>query len=83
MNKFVGIDISKETFDIYFEQEGKGCHIKLQQTETDYKILLHLVGKDAIFIMVATGNLSVQCLFTITQCSTLFYQLIANSIVLF
>jgi hypothetical protein len=24
MNKFVGIDISKETFDIYFEQEGKG-----------------------------------------------------------
>jgi transposase len=56
MNKFVGIDIFKETFDIYFEQEGKGCHVKLQQTEKDYKILLHLVGKDAIFIMEATGN---------------------------
>jgi hypothetical protein len=24
MKKFVGIDISKETLDIYFEQEGKG-----------------------------------------------------------
>jgi len=26
MKKFVGIDIPKETFDIYFEQENKGCH---------------------------------------------------------
>jgi hypothetical protein len=33
MNKFVGIDIFKETFDIYFGQEGKGCHVKLQQTD--------------------------------------------------
>jgi len=56
MKKFVGIDISKETFDIYFEQEGKGCHVKLQQTEEDYKVLLRLISKDAICIMEATGN---------------------------
>jgi len=56
VNKFVGIDISKETFDIYFEQEDKGCHVKLQQTQEDYKVLLHLLGKEAICIMEATGN---------------------------
>jgi len=56
VKKFVGIDISKETFDIYFEQEDKGCHVKLQQTEEDYKVLLHLISKDAICIMEATGN---------------------------
>jgi transposase len=56
MKKFVGIDISKETLDIYFEQEGKGCHIKLNQTEKDYKVLLYLIDNDSIFIMEATGN---------------------------
>ena len=56
MKKFVGIDISKETFDIYFEQEDKGCHVKLHQTEEDYKVLLHLIGSDSICIMEATGN---------------------------
>lgn len=56
MKKFVGIDISKETFDIYFEQEDKGSHIKLHQTEEDYKVLLHLIDSDSICIMEATGN---------------------------
>lgn len=56
MKKFVGIDISKETFDIYFEQEGKGSHIKLHQTEEGYKVLLHLIDNDSICIMEATGN---------------------------
>ena len=56
MKKFVGIDISKETFDIYFEQEDKGCHVKLHQTEEDYKVLLHLIGSDPNCIMEATGN---------------------------
>lgn len=56
MKNFVGIDISKETFDVYFEQEPKGCYIKLHQIEADYKVLLHLIGKDAICIMEATGN---------------------------
>ena len=56
MKKFIGIDISKKTFDIYFEQEGKGSHVKLNQTEEDYKILLHLIDHEAICIMEATGN---------------------------
>jgi len=31
VKKFVGIDISKKTFDIYFEQDEKGSHVKLNQ----------------------------------------------------
>jgi len=56
MKSFVGIDISKKTFDIYFEQDGKNCYVKLNQTEEDYKVFLHLIGNDSICIMEATGN---------------------------
>ena len=56
MKTTVGIDISKQSFDVYFEQEGKGCHLKLSQTEQDYQVLIHLIGRDAICIMEATGN---------------------------
>ena len=27
MREFTGIDISKKTFDIYFEQNGQGTHV--------------------------------------------------------
>ena len=56
MNTFVGIDISKKTFDIYFERDGKTCHLNLQQTEQDYKVLLHLIDREATCVMEATGN---------------------------
>ncbi len=56
MNRIVGIDISKQSFDVYFEQAGKGCHLKLSQTEQDYQVLLHLIGQGAICVMEATGN---------------------------
>lgn len=56
MNNVIGIDISKHTFDVYFEQDGQGCHLKLMQTEQDYHVLRHLIGKDAHCFMEATGN---------------------------
>lgn len=56
MKQFVGIDISKKTFDVYFEQEGKGCHVSLQQREQDYQVLLHLIGRNRVCVMEATGN---------------------------
>jgi len=56
MNKFVGIDISKKTFDIYFEHNDNGSHLTLQQREEDYKMLVHLIGNDRICVMEATGN---------------------------
>ncbi len=48
MKKFVGIDISKKTFDVYYEQDGKGNHFDLHQTEESYEVLLHLIGREKI-----------------------------------
>lgn len=56
MTQWVGVDISKHTFDVYFEQAGKGSHFTLSQTEKDYHVLLHLIGKEASLLMEATGN---------------------------
>jgi len=56
MTGFVGIDISKESFDVYFEDDGKGNYVKLKQTEEDYKVLVHLIGLKRICVMEATGN---------------------------
>lgn len=56
MNTIVGIDISKQRFDVYFKQAGKGRHLKLSQTEQDYQVLIHLIGSDATCVMEATGN---------------------------
>jgi transposase len=56
MKKIVGIDISKQSFDVYFEQAGKGSHLKLLQNEQDYQVLIHLIGKESICVMEATGN---------------------------
>jgi hypothetical protein len=41
MKKFVGIDISKETLDIYFEQEGKG---QCQQVKRNILIPIEFFG---------------------------------------
>jgi transposase len=56
MNTIVGIDISKQSFDVYFEKEEQGSHLKLLQTEQDYQVLLHLIGKGSTCVMEATGN---------------------------
>ena len=54
MREFTGIDISKKTFDIYFEQNGQGTHVCFNQNEQDYKRFINLIGKERICIMEAT-----------------------------
>lgn len=56
MLEFVGIDISKDTFDFYFEQQGRAMHWQLQQTEADYEIFIKLIGSSRCCVMEATGN---------------------------
>ncbi len=56
MRNFVGIDISKQTFDVYFEQSGRGNHVNLKQSEEGYQVLCHLIGRERICVMEATGN---------------------------
>lgn len=45
MMEFVGIDISKDTFDFYFEQDGWAMQQQLQQKEADYETLIKLIGQ--------------------------------------
>jgi len=56
MSQFVGIDISKETFDVYFENDDKSNYVKLNQTADGYKILISLIGRDRVCVMESTGN---------------------------
>jgi len=67
MTGFVGIDISKESFDVYFEHEGKGNYVKLNQTEADYKVLVHLIGLKRICVMEATGNYHLKLVYHLYQ----------------
>ena len=60
MREFTGIDISKKTFDIYFEQNGQGTHVCFNQNEQDYKRFINLIGNERICIMEATGNYHVK-----------------------
>ncbi|MBN4082542.1 transposase [Mariprofundus ferrooxydans] len=60
MSKFVGIDISKLTFDVYFKHEGKGNYIKLNQTVEGYKVLISLIGRNRVCVMESTGNYHVK-----------------------
>lgn len=60
MSQFVGIDISKESFDVYFEDDGKGNYVKLSQTVDGYKILISLIGRNRICVMESTGNYHVR-----------------------
>ena len=65
MNNVIGIDIPKHTFDVYFEQD---CHLKLMQTEQDYQVLRHLIGKDAHCFMEATGNYNLRLAHYLHHC---------------
>ncbi|MDX8384656.1 MAG: IS110 family transposase [Ghiorsea sp.] len=56
MSKFVGIDISKQTFDVYFEQSGRNNYVSLEQNREGYKALRQLIGQARICVMEATGN---------------------------
>ncbi len=56
MTEFVGIDISKDTFDFYFEEAGRALQWQLQQSETDYETFIKLTGSSRCCVMEATGN---------------------------
>jgi len=57
MDKYIGIDISKQTFDGYGYSSSKNKEefIKLNQTKKDFQKLIRLYGKDKVYVMEATG----------------------------
>ena len=54
-NKFIGIDISKQTFDVAFPEDGKWKHYELTNNPKGFKSLIDMVGKEDWIIMEASG----------------------------
>ena len=65
-NKFVGIDISKKTFDVYcLDAKGQAIHRQLAQGAKGYRALVSFIGPDAVCVMEATSTYHlplVQCI---------------------
>ena len=56
-NNFVGIDISKDFFDIYsMDAKGQAVQRRLPQNSKGYKLLTGLVGSNAVCVMEATST---------------------------
>jgi len=56
MDKYIGIDIAKQTFDVYgVTVNGKEEFAQLKQTKKNYQRLIQRFGKDKTYVMEATG----------------------------
>ena len=56
METWIGIDISKDTFDAAWEQDGKKEHERFSNTTAGFKALLKWVPDGSKFVMEATGT---------------------------
>ena len=62
MDTWVGLDISKSTFDVgWITEDGEFCHLKLDNNVQGFRKLLDSVPADAKFVMEATGNYHLRC----------------------
>ena len=56
MDKYIGIDIAKQTFDVYGPSiSNERRFIKLNHTQKEYKKLIKDFGADKTYVMEATG----------------------------
>ena len=61
METWVGIDISKDTFDAAWEQDGKKDHEKFSNSTSGFKALLKWTPEGSRFVMEATGTYHLRC----------------------
>ena len=61
MEIWSGIDISKDTVDAAWEQDGKKEHEKFSNTTAGFKALLKWVPDGSKFVMEATGTYHLRC----------------------
>lgn len=61
METWVGIDISKDTFDAAWIMDGKKNHLKLENSSNGFKRLLNEVPAESRFAMEATGEYHLNC----------------------
>lgn len=55
MNKIIGIDISKQTFDVAYQKEKKWNFFQLSNTQKGFKALLSHLSKEDCVVMEASG----------------------------
>ncbi|MDA3911592.1 MAG: IS110 family transposase [Bacteroidales bacterium] len=61
MSKYIGIDIAKQTFDVYCStMNNKHTFAQYQQNKTGFTKLVKEFGKDKTYVMEATGPYSMQ-----------------------
>ncbi|QOW11567.1 IS110 family transposase [Kaistella flava (ex Peng et al. 2021)] len=56
MCKFIGIDISKQVFDVSFLENADWKHVVLENGKVGFKKLLKLIGKEDLVVMEASGS---------------------------
>lgn len=68
METWVGIDISKDTFDAAWKTESGMAHEKFPNAKTGFKQLLKVAPSDAKFVMESTGTYHMNCAMYLTAC---------------
>lgn len=68
METWVGIDISKDTFDAAWLLDGKKNHLKLENNVKGFKRLLTEVPPESHFAMEATGEYHLNCARYLSNC---------------
>lgn len=61
METWIGIDISKDTFDAAWEQDGRREHAKFDNSTAGFRSLLKWVPEDPKFVMESTGTYHLRC----------------------
>src|SRR5690606_16280688 len=56
MGKIIGIDISKQTFDVSFKENQQWKHFVFNNEEKGFKQLLKLIGENDWIVMEASGS---------------------------
>lgn len=56
MNKIIGIDISKQTFDVSFLENEKWQHLIFENNQKGFKALNRLINQDDWVVMEASGS---------------------------
>lgn len=70
MDTWVGIDISKDTFDAaWITEDGELVHYKLDNGRKGFLKLLDVAPKESKFVMESTGNYHLRCAFALSDAS--------------
>ena len=69
METWIGIDISKDTFDAAWEECGEKHHEKFPNTATGFRELLKWAPKESKFVMESTGTYHLRCAMFLAGCN--------------